>query len=93
MNDASSFSERMRAQGRRTWNAILGHRFFREVATDAIDDRVFVWYLRIEYGFVDTAARVLGCAGQGAFISGAAAVGARSSWAGHRSRTILHQCI
>jgi len=62
MNDASSFSERMRAQGRPTWNAILGHRFFREVATDAIDDRVFVWYLRIEYGFVDTAARVLGCA-------------------------------
>jgi thiaminase/transcriptional activator TenA len=62
MNDASSYSERMRAQGRRTWNAILGHRFFREVATDAIDDRVFVWYLRIEYGFVDTAARVLGYA-------------------------------
>src|SRR6201998_3379608 len=62
MNDASSFSERMRAQGRPTWNAILGHRFFREVATDAIDDRVFVWYLRIEYGFVDTAARVLGYA-------------------------------
>ena len=61
MNDTSSFSERMRAQGR-TWNAILGHRFFREVATDAIDDRVFVRYLRIEYGFVDTAARVLGYA-------------------------------
>ena len=47
---------------RRTWNAILGHRFFREVATDAIDDRVFARYLRIEYGFVDTAARVLGYA-------------------------------
>ena len=31
--------------------------------------------------------------GQGAFISGTAAVGARSSWAGHRSRTILHQCF
>ena len=62
MNDTSSFSERMRAQGRRTWNAILGHRFFRQVATDAIDDRAFVRYLRIEYGFVDTAARVLGYA-------------------------------
>jgi thiaminase (transcriptional activator TenA) len=57
-----SFSERVRDQARGTWNAILGHRFFREVATDAIDDRVFARYLRIEYGFVDTAARVLGYA-------------------------------
>ena len=57
-----SFSERMRDQARETWNAILGHRFFREVATDAIDDRVFARYLRIEYGFVDTAARMLGYA-------------------------------
>ena len=62
MNDASSFSERMRDQARETWNAILGHRFFREVATDAIDDRVFARYLRIEYGFVDTAAVALGYA-------------------------------
>jgi thiaminase (transcriptional activator TenA) len=52
----------MRAQVRRTWNAILGHRFFREIATDAIDDRVFARYLRIEYGFVDTAATALGYA-------------------------------
>jgi hypothetical protein len=36
--------------------------FLREVATDAIDDRVFARYLRIEYGFVDTAARALGYA-------------------------------
>jgi thiaminase/transcriptional activator TenA len=62
MSDKGSFSERMRAHSRRTWNAILGHRFFREVATDAIDDRVFARYLRIEYGFVDTAARALGYA-------------------------------
>ena len=62
MNDASSFSERMRDHSRGTWNAILGHRFFREVATDAMDDRTFARYLRIEYGFVDTAARVLGYA-------------------------------
>ena len=60
MSDKSSFSERMRVHADRTWNAILGHRFFREVATDAIDDRVFARYLRIEYGFVDTAARALG---------------------------------
>jgi thiaminase len=34
MSDA--FSERMRDQARGIWNAILGHRFFREVATDAM---------------------------------------------------------
>ena len=52
----------MRARADRTWRAILRHRFFREVATDAINDRVFARYLRIEYGFVDTAARALGYA-------------------------------
>ena len=62
MSDMSSFSGRMRDHADRTWNPILGHRFFREVATDAIDDRVFARYLRIEYGFVDTAARALGYA-------------------------------
>ena len=62
MSDASSFSERMRIEARGTWSAILGHRFFREIATDAINDRVFARYLRIEYGFVDTAARALGYA-------------------------------
>jgi thiaminase (transcriptional activator TenA) len=62
VTDASSFSERMRANSRRTWDAALDHRFFREVATDAIDDGVFARYLRIEYGFVDTAAKALGYA-------------------------------
>jgi thiaminase (transcriptional activator TenA) len=62
MSETSSFSERMRAHSDRTWRAILRHRFFREVATDTINDRVFARYLRIEYGFVDTAARALGYA-------------------------------
>jgi thiaminase/transcriptional activator TenA len=62
MSDAFSFSERMRAHAERTWDACLAHRFFREVATDATDDRVFARYLRIEYGFIDTAARALGYA-------------------------------
>jgi thiaminase/transcriptional activator TenA len=62
MSDKPSFSERMRIEAHATWSAILGHRFFREIATDAIDDRVFARYLRIEYGFVDTAARALGYA-------------------------------
>jgi thiaminase (transcriptional activator TenA) len=63
MSDAEpSFSERMRSRAEETWNAVLGHRFFRDVARDAIDDRVFARYLRIEYGFVDTAAVALGYA-------------------------------
>ena len=62
MSDTSSFSERKRAHSDRTWKAILDHRFFREIATDAINDRVFAQYLRVEYGFVDTAARALGYA-------------------------------
>jgi thiaminase len=62
MSDTPSFSERMRTRADRTWRAILRHRFFREVAADAINDRVFSRYLRIEYGFVDTAARALGYA-------------------------------
>jgi thiaminase (transcriptional activator TenA) len=62
MSDTSSFSERMRVHSDRTWKAIIRHRFFHEVATDTINDRVFARYLRIEYGFVDTAARALGYA-------------------------------
>jgi thiaminase/transcriptional activator TenA len=59
MTDVSSFSERIRANARRTWDAALDHRFFREVTMNAIEDPVFARYLRIEYGFVDTAARAL----------------------------------
>ena len=56
MNEASSFSERIRARADRTWRANLRHRFFREVATDAIAI-ASPPILRVEYGFVDTAAR------------------------------------
>ena len=62
MSDEPPFSQRMRSRARGTWNAILDHRFFREVETDSIEDRVFARYLRIEYGFVDTAAIALGYA-------------------------------
>jgi thiaminase (transcriptional activator TenA) len=61
--DASiGFSEQMRLAAGGTWSAAIGHRFFREVASDAIVDRVFERYLRVEYGFVDCAAVVLGYA-------------------------------
>jgi thiaminase/transcriptional activator TenA len=44
------------------WDAALDHRFFREVAADTVTDAVFQRYLRVEYGFVDCAAQVLGYA-------------------------------
>ena len=56
------FTERMRARARTTWDAILGHRFFHEVASDTLEDQVFARYLRIEYGFIDTAASAMGYA-------------------------------
>jgi thiaminase/transcriptional activator TenA len=58
----TSFCETLRAAARPAWDAVVGHRFFREVASDALADDVFARYLRIEYGFVDTAAAVLGYA-------------------------------
>ena len=62
MSDVLSFSEKMRSRAEEVWKAAPNHRFFCEVATDSIDDRVFARYLRIEYGFVDTAAVALGYA-------------------------------
>ncbi len=62
MSDTPSFSDQMRTHADRTWRAILRHRFFREVAADTINDRIFARYLRIEYGFVDSASRALGYA-------------------------------
>ena len=56
------FTDQMRARARQTWDAALGHRFFHEVVSDTLEDRVFARYLRIEYGFVDTAASAMGYA-------------------------------
>ena len=61
-NHGVSFSERMRSQAQATWDAIVRHRFFREMMTDKVDDRVFARYLVIEYAFVDCAAVALGYA-------------------------------
>jgi thiaminase (transcriptional activator TenA) len=46
----------MQGRAEATWSEALSHRFFREVAADAVEDRVFARYLGIEYAFVDTAA-------------------------------------
>jgi thiaminase/transcriptional activator TenA len=58
----ASFCETLRARARSTWDAAVDHRFFSEVASDALAEDVFVRYLRIEYGFIDTAAAALGYA-------------------------------
>jgi len=60
--DESTFSDRMRERAYRTWDAIVGHRFFGEIAADTVADAVFARYLCVEYGFVDTAAAALGYA-------------------------------
>jgi len=57
-----SFCETLRAGAKPTWDAALDHPFFREVGVDTLADDVYVRYLRIEYGFVDSAAAVLGYA-------------------------------
>jgi thiaminase/transcriptional activator TenA len=53
-SNSGAFSDQMRASALKTWNAAIG--------TGKIADRVFERYLRIEYGFVDCAAVVLGYA-------------------------------
>lgn len=55
-------SEAIRTSASIEWQAALGHRLFREIITDVVDDRVFQRYLRIEFGFIDTAAAALGAA-------------------------------
>ncbi|MEQ8967402.1 MAG: TenA family protein [Azospirillaceae bacterium] len=40
------------------WDAMLDHRFTREIAADALPDGVFARYLRYEHGFVATAVKV-----------------------------------
>jgi thiaminase/transcriptional activator TenA len=57
-----SFTEDMRAAAGSSWEQALSHWFFRAVADDNVADNVFRRYLRVEYGFVDCAARCLGYA-------------------------------
>ena len=60
--DEPSFSDQMRAKAEKTWAALLGHRFFREVAADAVEGPVFLRYLCAEHCFVDTSGVTLGYA-------------------------------
>ncbi len=55
-----SLSDWLRAGAAPAWERALGQRFVRDAVADRLPDEVFRRYLRIEFGFVDTAARVLG---------------------------------
>ena len=56
----SSFTDTLRVEARPSWDLAMAHRFCREVADDTISDSHFARYLRIEYGFLDSAAVALG---------------------------------
>ena len=90
----SSFSERMRSSAAGTWNAIVSHRFFREIQSDTIEDRQFARYLRLEYGFVRLrccGARL--CGGEGAVVSRETPFDPRPLWAGDQPRTIFQSAF
>ena len=57
-----SVSEVIRARSASIWERAVNHRLFGEIATDQVSDAVFNQYLRIEFGFIDTAAVVMGFA-------------------------------
>ena len=59
---ATTTSEQIRARAGSTWDAAVTHRLFRDIAADTVSDGVFRRYLRIEFGFIDTAAAVMGYA-------------------------------
>lgn len=55
-------SDQIRARAQSTWKTAVNHRLFTEITTDDVSDAVFRRYLKIEFGFIDTAATVMGYA-------------------------------
>ena len=51
--DTSSFAETLRARHADVWAAATSNRFVRELASDAMEDRVYARYLRLDYAFID----------------------------------------
>jgi thiaminase/transcriptional activator TenA len=49
------FCDWLRAVNRPAWDAMVGHRFCREMATDRLPETAFVRYLRYEHAFVRAA--------------------------------------
>lgn len=59
---AEPLSDRMLAENAAVFQAMLDHRFIRDIATDRLPARVFDRYLLIEGGFVETAIAIFGYA-------------------------------
>ena len=53
-----SFSDWLRERNRAAWEAMVGHRFCRDVAGDALPEVALVRYLRFEHAFVRAAVRI-----------------------------------
>ena len=51
----AGFSDWLRAENQATWDAMVGHRFCLDMATDRLPEPAFVRYLRYEHGFVRAA--------------------------------------
>jgi thiaminase/transcriptional activator TenA len=49
------FTDWLRARNRDAWDAMVGHRFCRDMATDALPEAAFHRYLRYEHAFVRNA--------------------------------------
>ncbi len=54
------FAEWLRARNRQGWDAMIGHRFTRELAADRTPTEVFGRYLRFEHAFVRRAVTIFG---------------------------------
>jgi thiaminase/transcriptional activator TenA len=54
-NAGAGFSDWLRAENQATWDAMVGHRFCRDMASDQLPEPAFVRYLRYEHGFVRAA--------------------------------------
>jgi thiaminase/transcriptional activator TenA len=52
---AAGFCNWLRALNRPAWDAMVGHRFCRDMATDRLPEAAFVRYLRYEHAFVRAA--------------------------------------
>jgi thiaminase/transcriptional activator TenA len=48
----AGFSDWLRAENQATWDAMVTHRFCRDMATDRLPEAAFVRYLRYEHAFV-----------------------------------------
>ena len=58
----AGFADWLRARHRKSWEAMIGHRFIRDLSANHMPDAVFGRYLRYEHDFVRTAISLFGYA-------------------------------